>query len=181
MRPAVAADAPPGRGWPAPETELEARLAGLADRLDLDRERRREVLDELRSHVLDAADTHAAGGLDERASLRRAWSDLGPEDHLAAAINAAHAGGAATDAVLTAGLPVLLALVLRWGVLTLDGRVVDWQRLAGTTPFAFFALGVLVVPVLVVPVLAVPRARVALAAWAALWLLSLLLLLPAAP
>lgn len=177
----MAADAPVGRGLPAAETDLEALLARLAGRLDLDRERRREVLDELRSHVLDAADAHAAAGLESGQSLHRAWRDLGPEDRLAAAINAAHAGGAASDAVLTAGLPVLLALVLRWGVLSLDGRAVDWQRVAGTTPFALFALGVLVVPVLVVPVLAVPRARVALAAWAALWLLSLLLLLPAAP
>jgi hypothetical protein len=153
------------------DANLEAWLAAFADRLDLDRERRREVVDEIRSHVLDAAADYRAHGLDCAGSLRCAWAKLGPEDEVAAAINAAHAGSGLSDAVWLAGLPVLLALVLRWGILTFDGRTVDWSRLALTVPFVLFAA-----TTLVAPLVSLPRRRFAAAAWACFWVLSVLVL-----
>ena len=115
----------PEEGALEPEPDLEAWLAALEGRLDLDRERRMTVIAEVRSHVLDAVDDYRARGLDRRASLRRAWRDLGPQDRLAAELAEAHAGGATVDALRMVVLPVLLALVLRFGVLTLDGRMPD--------------------------------------------------------
>lgn len=150
---------------------LEAWLARLGERMELDRERRREVLDEMRAHVLDAADAHEHRGMNRAAALHQAWADLGPEERVAAAVNAAHAGNDLADAVWVAALPVLLALLLRAGVLTLDGRAADWPSLALGVPFRLYAA-----TALALPVISLPRRRFAAAAWAAFWLLSVLLL-----
>lgn len=170
----------------APDADLEFWLARLADRLDLDREQRREITDEIRSHVLDAADVlqgrgvdggrseacgAEGGGMDRTEALRRAWENLGPEDRVADAIRAAHAGRGTSDALWVAALPVVLALVLRWGVLTIDGSAVDWPGLALTVPFGLFAA-----VALVGPFVAVARPRFAVASWAAFWGLTVLLL-----
>ena len=153
---------------------LEAWLANLSDRLDLDLERRRLVIDEVRSHLLDAADAHARQGLAPCECLSRALAALGPADRLAAGLNAAHAGSATLEALRFVVLPVLLALVLRWGVLTLDGRRVDWPSLALTAPFALFAaVG------LIGPAVAIRRDRYTVACWAAFWVLTVLLLVGA--
>jgi hypothetical protein len=169
----MADDIAASRADPGPHDDaaLESWLARLSDRLEIDRDRRRDVIDELRSHVLDAADLHAAQGLTRADGLRLAWTNLGPEDHLVDAINGAHAGGAMAEAVVVAGLPVALALVLRWGILTLDGRTPDWGRLATTVPFGVFALAVLIAPAVTIG-----RRRFALASWVVFWLLTLLLL-----
>ena len=178
-------------GRQPPGADLESWLARLADRLDLDREQRREITDEIRSHVLDAADVLQArgvaggrpeecgtgtggpetGGLERAEALRRAWENRGPEGRVADAIRAAHAGRGTADAIWIAALPVVLALVLRWGVLTIDGSTFDWPRLALTVPFGLFAT-----VALVGPFVAVGRPRFAVAAWAAFWALTVLLL-----
>ena len=71
-------------------------------------------------------------------------------------------------------LPVLLALIVRCGVLSLDGRSGDWTRLAATVPFALLATCALVGPVL-----ALRRERFAVASWSVFWVLTVLLLVAA--
>lgn len=168
------ADGPPFDGARPVPAALEDWLAALTDRLELDRERRRLIADEIRGHVSDAVDAHVRRGLGEAESVRRAIRDLGAPEALAVELEAVHAGDAAREALRFVILPVFLALIVRFGALSLDGRSGDWTRLAATVPFALLATCALVGPLL-----ALRRERFAAASWSVFWVLTVLLLVAA--
>jgi hypothetical protein len=138
--------------------EVQGYLQELARRLKLDPERRREILQELQSHLEDEVRAFQEGGLDPRTALRRSLELLGQPKELARQYYAVHSPASWRDTSLSV-LPhlffaVLFALHLwitsLWVVLFLIGATVisvSWWR-RGQPKWAYPWVGYcLVIPI----------------------------------
>ncbi|NUQ37882.1 MAG: hypothetical protein HUU23_08825 [Caldilineales bacterium] len=143
---------------------IDAYLAGLAERLELDAQQRRELLDEMRGHLQDAVAAAQARGLDEQTSLQEALAAFGPEVRIAAEMNTVYAGWGMTDAIIFTALPVIMGLLLRWLVFAPAGSAAGWEKVLTSLPFWIVALAALLVPLL-----RFPRFRFALISWVLFW------------
>lgn len=146
------------------EQAIDSHLAGLAERLELEKQSRTELLEEMRSHLLDAVDANLDQGLSPAASLERALSSFGPEIRIAGEMNAVYAGWGTTDAIIFTALPVLMGLLLRWLVFAPGGTAIGWDKVLTSIPFWIVALAALLAPLL-----RFPRFRFALASWVLFW------------
>lgn len=155
-------------------SEIDAILARLRAQMDLDSETEHELLEEMRCHLEDAAASAQEQGLDEGQALAQAAARL-DVDHMGAGLQDVHAGWSTADAVFAAGLPVMLALVLRWLVFAPDGSAIGWQQILARPAF-----WVIAVVALLVPLLKFGRWRYGLVSWAFFWVISVVFaLLPA--
>ena len=149
--------------------ELEQVLAQIQAELQLDRERERDLLDEIRDHLETAVAQALALGANPQEALAEAARHFGVVAEVGQALQAVHAGEGAAEGVMAAGLPVLLALVLRWLLFAPDGTVVAWQQVLARPAVWLVALAALLVPLL-----KWRRWRYALLAWGFFWALTLI-------
>lgn len=161
-----ASPSPRGRETRGLDRELDRALERVRLHLDLDAERERDLLEELRGHLEDAVAEARGRGRNEAQALAEAVACFGLED-VGRELQAAHVGWGAADGVIAAGLPVVCALVLRWLVFAPDGTAVGWREVLVRPAFWVIALAALLVPVL-----KFPRWRYALVSWAFFWALS---------
>ena len=150
-------------------TDIESVLARIRSKLSLDGETEHEVLEEIRSHLEEAAAKARRRGLSERDALAEAAARFGVEE-TGAKLQEAHAGWGTAHAVVAAGLPVLCALLLRWLVFAPDGTALGWPQLLSRP--AFWVVGA---AALLLPLLKFGRWRYALAAWTFFWAITILL------
>jgi len=150
-------------------SEVEQLLARIRAQMDLDGETEHEVLTELRAHLEEAMAEAQAQGLGEGEALAQAASRFGLEQEVGQEIQAAHAGWRTADAVIAAGLPVILALILRWLVFAPDGTALGWPQLLSRPGFWIVSLAALLIPML-----KFERWRYALVAWAIFWGLTVI-------
>lgn len=151
---------------------IESFLAGMGDRLDLDQQRKRETLDEMRSHLLDAVAFYRDQGLTPSASLERALLRFGPQPHIAEELNRVYAGWGTADAIVFTALPVLMGLLLRWLVFAPGGSAIGWEHVLTSIPFWIVALAALLIPLL-----KFPKWRYALASWTFFWGVTVLFMM----
>lgn len=146
---------------------VDCYLAELARGLDLTREDNFQVLDEIRASLLDAAEAHMARGKRADASVELAVTEIGSARQLAAGFTHVYDGRDTREALLVAGLPVVCALALRWLAFEAGGSSINWSPLLRPGPF-LAAAGLL----LVLPAVPFGRVKLAMAAWTALWGIS---------
>ena len=145
---------------------IDKVLVRIREQMDLEAETEHEVLEEIRTHLEDAAVAARSQGLDAQAALSEAAARFGVED-VGTALQNTHAGWGTADGVAAAALPVILTLILRWVVFAPAGAVSGWQQILSRPVF----WGIAVVALLV-PLLRFPRWRYALVSWAVFWSLS---------
>jgi hypothetical protein len=144
-------------------------LERIRNQMTLDCETEQEILYELRGHLDAAVEQAQAEGLTEAEALDLAASRFGLEEQIGQELQATHAGRGTADAVVSAALPVICALVLRWLVFAPDGTALDWPQLLSRP-----ALWAVAVSALLIPLLKFERWRYALATWAFFWGLTVL-------
>lgn len=149
--------------------DVEAVLQQIQAELDLDRETEREVLAEMRVHLEESIAEAMAAGMNREEALAEAVTRFGLGPKVGQALQSTHAGWATADAVLAAGLPVLLALALRWLVFAPDGTAIGWQQVLVRPAFWAVALAALLVPLL-----KLERWRYALASWGFFWVMTVI-------
>jgi hypothetical protein len=147
---------------------IDQVLLCIRDHLNLEAELEYQVLEEIRAHLEDAVEAAKAQGIDEQEALNAAAARFGVED-VCRELQSAHAGWGTADGVITAALPVICTLVLRWLVFAPDGTAVGWQEVLVRPVFWVVAL-----ISLLVPLLKFPRWRYALVSWAFFWILSVI-------
>jgi hypothetical protein len=143
-------------------------LAKIGERLHLNKETEREVLEEIRTHLEDAAAEAAARGEDEGAALLKAAEQFGIEE-ASAELQEVHAHWDSINAIAATALPVLFALILRWLAFAPDGSALDWPQLLVRPGFWIVAI-----TALIIPALWFRRWRFALMGWAFFWLLTVI-------
>jgi hypothetical protein len=153
-------------------SDIESILRQIQAELDLDRETEQEVLAEIRTHLEESVIEAMAAGLSRREALARAAARFGVGQEVGQALQAAHLGQATADAVVAAGLPVLLALILRWVVFAPDGTAIGWQQVLARPTFWAVALAALLVPLL-----KLERWRYALISWGFFWIMTVIFVL----
>jgi hypothetical protein len=156
------------------DPDIEQLLARIQAQMSLDREIEYELLEEIRSHLEDAAAAAQAQGSDKTAALAEAAARFGLEE-AGAELQGVHAGWGTADAVIAAGLPVLCALALRWLVFTPDGTALGWQQVLVRPAFWAVALAALLVPLL-----KLERWRYALVSWGFFWIVTIVFALGSA-
>jgi hypothetical protein len=149
-------------------SDIEDVLQQIQAELDLDREVEQEVLDEILAHLEESIGEAMAAGLSREAALAQAAARFGLGQEVGRALQATHAGWATADAVVAAGLPVLLALILRWLVFAPDGTAIGWQQVLVRPAFWAVALAALLVPLL-----KFERWRYALVSWGFFWAVTI--------
>lgn len=150
-------------------SDVEDLLQHIQAELDLDRETEQEVLTEMRTHLEEVVAEAMAAGMSREEALAQAAARFGLGQEVGQALQATHAGWATADAVLAAGLPVLLALALRWLVFAPDGTAIGWQQVLVRPAFWAVALAALLVPLL-----KLERWRYALASWGFFWIMTVI-------
>lgn len=155
--------------------DIEDLLRQIQEELNLDRETEQEVLTEIRTHLEECIAEAVAAGMSREEALGEAAVRFGVGQEVGQALQAAHAGWATADAVLAAGLPVLLALVLRWLVFAPDGTAIGWQQVLVGPAFWAVALAALLVPLL-----KLERWRYALVSWGIFWMMTIIFALGSA-
>ncbi len=150
-------------------SDIEALLRQIQAELDLDREIEQDVLDEIRDHLEESVAEALAAGRGREEALAMAVARFGLGQETGQALQAAHAGQATADAVVAAGLPVLLALILRWLIFAPDGTAIGWQQMLVRPAFWAVALAALLVPLL-----KFERWRYALIAWSFFWIMTVI-------
>lgn len=143
---------------------IDAYLQGLAERLEMNAQQKRELLDEMRDHLQEAVAAQQARGLDDAASLAAALARFGADTRIAAGLNEAYAGWGMTDAIIFTALPVIMGLLLRWLVFAPGGSAIGWEKVLTSLPFWIVA-----VAALLAPLLRFPRFRYALVSWVLFW------------
>jgi len=156
-------------------SDVQDLLQQLQAELDLDRETEQEVLAEIRTHLEESVAEAMAAGMSREEALAQAAARFGAGQEVGQALQATHAGWATADAVLAAGLPVLLTLVLRWLVFAPDGTAIGWQQVLVRPAFWAVALAALLVPLL-----KFERWRYALASWGFFWIMTVIFALGSA-
>jgi hypothetical protein len=149
-------------------------LATIRPQLDLSSQTERELLDELRAHLEDAADAALAKGQDEETAILKAAEALGAAE-LGMQLHKVHAPWESADAIVACGLPVLLALVMRWLLFAPDGSAGEWTLTAETAHLLLLrpAFWLVAMAALLVPLLQFRRWRYALVGWGIFWALTL--------
>ena len=155
--------------------DIEDLLRQIQEELDLDRETEQEVLAEMRTHLEESVAEGLAVGMSREEALAQAAARFGLSQEVGQALQATHAGQATADAVIAAGLPVLLALVLRWLVFAPDGTAVGWQQVLVRPAFWAVALAALLVPLL-----KLERWHYALVSWGFFWVMTIIFALGSA-
>lgn len=156
-------------------SDVQDLLQRLQAELDLDRETEQEVLAEIRTHLEESVAEAMAAGMSREEALAQTAARFGAGQEVGQALQATHAGWATADAVLAAGLPVLLTLVLRWLVFAPDGTAIGWQQVLVRPAFWAVALAALLVPLL-----KFERWRYALASWGFFWIMTVIFALGSA-
>jgi len=149
--------------------DLENLLHQVRAEMDLDKETEHEVLDEIRAHLEESVSEALADGMSREEALSLAATRFGLGQKVGQALQSTHAGWATTDAVIAAGLPVLLALILRWLVFAPDGTAIGWQQVLVRPVFWAVALAALLVPLL-----KFDRWRYALVSWGFFWVMTVI-------
>ena len=150
-------------------SNVEDLLRQIQAELDLDKETEQEVLAEMRTHLEEVVAEAMAAGMSREEALTQAAVRFGVGEKVGQALEATHAGWATADAVFAAGLPVLLALVLRWLVFAPDGTAIGWHQILVRPAFWAVALAALLVPLL-----KLDRWRYALVSWGFFWIMTVI-------
>jgi len=147
-------------------------IADISLHLHLSKEDESDVLEEIRTHLEDAAaDRPAQGEGDEQAAVLVAAEQFGVEE-ACAELQEVHASWEANDVILGIVLPVLFAIILRWLAFAPDGSALDWPLLLVRPGFYFVAI-----LALVIPIVCFYRRRFALVGWGVFWLLTVIFVL----
>jgi len=149
--------------------DIEDFLRQIQAELDLDRETEQEVLEEIRAHLEESVAEVMAAGVSREEALAQAVARFGLGQDVGQALQTAHAGWATADAVIAAGLPVVLALVLRWLVFAPDGTAIGWRQVLVRPAFWAVALAALLVPLL-----KLARWHYALVSWGFFWFMTVI-------
>ena len=144
-------------------------LRQIQAEMDLDKETEQEVLAEVRTHLEDVDAEAMAAGMSREEAMAQAATRFGVGQEVGQELQATHVGWATADAVVAAGLPVLLALVLRWLVFAPDGTATGWQQVLVRPAFWAVALAALLVPLL-----KFERWRYALVSWGFFWIMTVI-------
>lgn len=157
---------------------VEKVLKQIEKQLDLSSETKRELLDELRGHLEDAAEAARLKEQDEEVAILKAAEALGFEK-MGGQLQQVHAPWESADAIIACALPVLLALVMRWLVFAPDGTAAGWQLSAEAIHLlllrpTFWAVAA---AALLIPFLQFRRWRYALVGWGIFWTLTLVFVL----
>ena len=150
-------------------SDIEGLLRQIQAELDLDHETEQTVLAEIRTHLEETVIEAMSAGMSLEEALAQAAARFGVGPEVGQALQAAHAGWATADAVVATGLPVLLALVLRWLVFAPDGTAIGWQQVLVGPAFWAVALAALLVPLL-----KFERWRYALVSWGFFWVVTVI-------
>lgn len=150
------------------EVTIDQVLAQLRKELHLSKETEYELVTEIRTHLEDAVADAVAKGEDEQVALLKAAEKFGLEEAVVE-LQEVHEGREVVNAVMATGLPIVLALILRWLAFAPDGSFVDWSVLLARPGFWIVAL-----IALVVPFLHFHRWRLALLGWLFFWLLTVI-------
>jgi hypothetical protein len=153
---------------PVADRDPDVVLERLREGLRLDRETEREVLEEIRSHLEDAAAVRRSSGLDEGEAWAEAAERFGAVE-TALELQRIHAGWGTVQVVVACGLPVVLALLLRWLVLDPGGTASGWLQTM-TKPALWGTAVVLFLASLRI----CTRWRYAMAAWIVFWTITVL-------
>lgn len=148
---------------------VDRLLDSARSQLALEADRERELLEELRGHLEEAAAAARAGGLSEEQALAEAAARMGLEE-AGRELQSTHVGWGTADGILAAAVPVVCTLALRWVVLP-HGTWDHIEQVLGRPEF----WGIVLLALLV-PLIRFRRWRYALASWAFFWTLSLLAL-----
>jgi len=148
-------------------SDVEDLLRQIRVELDLDKETEQEVLAEIRTHLEEVVTEAMAAGRSREEALAQAAARFGLGQEVGQSLQATHAGWATADAVVAAGLPVLLALVLRWLVFAPGGTAIGWQQVLVRPAFWAVALAALLLPLL-----KLERWRYALVSWGFFWIVT---------
>ncbi len=147
--------------------DIESVLARIRSKLSLDSETEHDMLEEIRSHLEEAAAKARRRGLSERDALAEATARFGVEE-TGAKLQEAHAGWGTADAVIAAALPTICGLVLRWLIFAPEGATLDWPMLL-SHPALWLVAG----SALAIPFLKFRRWPYALATWAFFWIITI--------
>jgi hypothetical protein len=156
-------------------SDIEDLLRQIQIELDLDKETEQDVLEEIRTHLEESIAEAMVAGLGREEALAQAAARFGLSQEVGQALQATHAGQATADAVIAAGLPVVLALVLRWLVFAPDGTAIGWQQVLVRPAFWAVALAALLVPLL-----KLERQHYALVSWGFFWVMTVIFALGSA-
>jgi len=156
-------------------SDIEDLLRQIQQELDLDRETEQEVLAEIHTHLEESVAEAIAAGMSREEALTQAAVRFGVGQEVGQALQVAHGGWATADAVVAAGLPVLLALVMRWLVFAPDGTAIGWRQILVRPAFWAVALAALLVPLL-----KLERWRYALVSWGFFWMMTVIFALGSA-
>lgn len=140
--------------------ELERYLTEVASQLSVDPTTEGEILQEIRTHLEEAAAELEIEGLGEEGSLALAMDNFGEPREVGRMLGRLHSDSA-NQAVLAAFLPVALALTFKWVLLPLLRAMAQWQ--GNPTPLILACLAILA---LLVPGLTFRRWRYGYAVWA---------------
>lgn len=149
---------------------IDELVERIGSQLDLDAEREHEVLEEIHSHLAEAAAEARRRGVDEAEAVAEVAARFGVEQ-VASELQQVHEGWGALEGIAAAALPVLFALALRWLTFAPDGTYVGWRQ-ALERP-AFWTVAVMA---LLIPLWRFPRRRYAVISWAVFWGLSVLII-----
>lgn len=150
-------------------SHIERLLQQIRAELVLDRETEQEVLAEMRGHLEETVAEAMAAGLRQDDAVAQAATRFGLGQEIGQALQATHVGWGTAEAVVAAGLPVLLALGLRWLFFAPDGTAIGWQQVLARPAFWVVALSALLIPLF-----KFHHWRHALASWGFFWLMTLL-------
>jgi hypothetical protein len=148
------------------EQVIDQALAKIRSQLHLSQEAETEILGEIRTHLEEARHAARMAGEDEGQALERAVAEFGGEE-VGQELQQAHAGWESIEALAATGLPVLLALVLRWLVFVPQGSYRAWGQIFSQPAFWGVALAALLLPALLFR-----RWQFTLVSWGIFWLIS---------
>ncbi len=138
---------------------LEEYLGCLARQLYLDRPTKEEIVQEIRSHLVEsAADFHRKGYSPEE-SMALAIARFGEAEKVAQMMRQVYVESA-NQAILAALLPVALTMAFKWVILPFLKTLGNWQ--GNPTPAITISLALLA---LLIPGLTMRRWRYGYAAW----------------
>ena len=147
---------------------IEAVLRQIGAGLQLSAQTERELLEEIRDHLEDAAADAASRGADPGQALEEVARRFGVAQ-VSAALQAEHAPWESADAIVACILPVAGALILRWLTFVPAGSAAGWGHLLLQPVFWIMA-----VLVLLTSLVYYHRWQYALTVWGFFWALSLI-------
>jgi hypothetical protein len=140
----------------------------IRQRLDMSSETEHELIEEIRTHLEEAAADAQAQGADETQALLKAAERFGV-DEVGKELQKVHQPWESADAIIACALPGLAALILRSLIFAPDGPALGWSELLIRPAFwivAFVAL--------VIPFVQFRQWRYAVVSWGLFWILSII-------